>query len=71
MKEGPTWPWLLLLAIVLAVPLLMGCQTTRAYDCKVWRQDDGIEYNMAKRDACFPDCPSCGPAFRGESYGSR
>ncbi len=62
MKEGPTWPWLLLLAIVLAVPLVMSC-ASRGYDCKVWRQDDPA--NQAKRDYCFPDCPSCGPAFRG------
>jgi len=64
-REGPTWPWLLVLAIVLVAPLLMGCQSM-AYDCKTWRQDD--PFNQAKQAYCFPDCPSCGPAFRRPSY---
>jgi hypothetical protein len=64
-REGPSWPWWLALAIVLVTPLLMGgCQTTRDYDCRTWRQADGVEYNRAKRDACFPDCDSCGPVLR-------
>lgn len=43
--------------------LMGGCQT-RAYDCGTWSQSDGVEHNRAKRDACFPDCPSCGPVMR-------
>jgi hypothetical protein len=55
-------PWSVLMAAAL---VLAGCAgQPRAYDCSTWSQSDGSDYNRAKRDACFPDCPSCGPVLR-------
>jgi len=62
-RKGALWATLVAVIIILAVIGAVGCTTTPPlYDCKTWSPDDPDLY--AKRNYCFPDCASCGPAFR-------
>lgn len=51
----------------IAFLLLLGCtQGPPAYDCRTWTVEDATP---EKQRYCFPNCPSCGPAFRSPPNG--
>lgn len=55
--------YLLWVGLVVGAAIMGGCASKTNFDCSIWSQKDADI--QAKRDYCFPDCPSCGPAFRG------
>lgn len=59
------WQVKVFIGLLIGAWMMGGC-VTRGYDCRTWEPDD--PELQAKREYCFPDCPSCGPAFRRPSY---
>lgn len=62
-NSPPLWFRLLFWFLMVGAIFMAACVSPPKYNCAYWTQ---FEPDMqAKRDYCFPDCPSCGPAFRG------
>jgi len=62
---NPRWGFRIWLGLMVGAIIMGGCASPPKYNCEYWTQ---FEPDMqAKREYCFPDCPSCGPVIRSRN----